>query len=156
MKLDTQQIERLGLAILKSSLISANFEVATPERDNGIDLIMYRWGRSLGFRSAPIQMKSASTQSFSIDRGYECIPNLYMAYVWNTITVSAAVIYVMPYREAVSVGDVMGWTKTTSWIRDGEYSTTAPSKKLVQLLEKFRVSTGYYETLPLSDASNIK
>ena len=149
MQLDTQQKERLGLAILKSALIADNIEIATPERDNGIDLIIYKWGRDSGFKSAPVQMKSASDKSFSIDKGYELIPNLFMAYVWNILRPSDAVIYFMSYQHSVQIGNEMGWTNTKSWTEDGEYSTTAPSKKLIELMERHRVANGFSDKICL-------
>src|SRR5512138_2005135 len=84
-ELGSQQIEILGRNRLKAALIEAGLEVATPERDNGIDLIMYRWSAEGGeFVARPVQMKAATEFTFSVDRKYERIPTLVIAYVMNT------------------------------------------------------------------------
>ncbi|MCM2334322.1 MAG: hypothetical protein NDI82_10290, partial [Anaeromyxobacteraceae bacterium] len=82
MDLDTQQVEALGRSRLKAALIEAGLEVATPERDNGIDLIAYRWNPETGeFTSRPVQMKAAREFIFGVDRKYERIPHLVIAYI---------------------------------------------------------------------------
>jgi hypothetical protein len=73
--LDSQQVEILGRNLVKGAIIEANLEVATPERDNGIDLIMFRWSHAGEFRARPIQIKAASKFSFGMDRKYEKIPD---------------------------------------------------------------------------------
>lgn len=79
---DEQRI--LGRSRLKAALIEAGMEVATPERDNGVDLIVYRWSPETGdFAARPIQMKAASSFTFGVDRKYERIPHLILAYVMN-------------------------------------------------------------------------
>src|SRR5205823_12869241 len=79
--LDSQQVEILGRNRIKAALIEAGIEVATPERDNGIDLIAYRWSLAGEFRALPIQIKAASDFSFGIDRKYERIPGLIMVFI---------------------------------------------------------------------------
>ena len=61
-QLDSQQVEILGRNLIKASLIEAGIEVATPERDNGIDLIAYRWchGQMVQVGDAMAWTKSAS------------------------------------------------------------------------------------------------
>ncbi len=81
--LDSQQVEILGRNLVKASLIEAGIEVATPERDNGIDLIVYRWNRDGLFAAYPIQIKAASAFSFGMDRKYAKIPRLIMVFVMN-------------------------------------------------------------------------
>ena len=72
--LDSQQIEILGRNLVKAALIEAGLEVSTPERDNGIDLIAYRWSLQGEFTAVPLQLKAASAFSFGVDRKYERIP----------------------------------------------------------------------------------
>jgi hypothetical protein len=138
MDLDTQQVEALGRSRLKAALIEAGLEVATPERDNGIDLIAYRWHPESGeFTSRPIQMKTAREFIFGVDRKYERIPHLVMAYVMNVRTEHA--IYALTYAEAEQVAQSLGWTETASW-EAGGYTRTYGSKKLVEALAPYRMT----------------
>ncbi|MEX2121148.1 MAG: hypothetical protein WD847_16265 [Pirellulales bacterium] len=66
---DTQLIELLGRNRLIDDLLRAGLEVALPARDRGIDLIAYADLRTSvdAFVARPIQMKAASSRSFSVD-----------------------------------------------------------------------------------------
>jgi hypothetical protein len=126
-ELGSQQIEILGRNRLKAALIEAGLEVATPERDNGIDLIMYRWSAEGGeFVARPVQMKAATEFTFSVDRKYERIPTLVIAYVMNARGGDHA-IYAMTYPEAAEIADRLGWTKTKSWEDGGQRATVVLS-----------------------------
>ena len=81
-QLDSQQVEILGRNLVKASLIEAGVEVATPERDNGIDLLAYRWNQNALFVTYPIQIKAASAFSFGMDRKYAKIPRLHSVGPW--------------------------------------------------------------------------
>ena len=84
-------------------------------------------------------MKAASACTFSIDFKYSKIANLIIAYVWGVRDHELAVTYALTYREVIVIADGMGWTATDSW-RQGNYFTSAPSKKLHELLEPYRMS----------------
>lgn len=131
--LDSQQIEILGRNVVKGAIIEANLEVATPERDNGIDLIMFLWSNAGEFRAWPIQIKAASKFSFGMDRKYEKIPGLIMVFVFECRS-STREIYAMSYKQMVGIGEAMGWSKTPSWMERNGYSTRHPSPKLMALL----------------------
>src|SRR4051812_20024658 len=80
--LDSQQVEILGRNRIKAALIEAGLEVASPERDCGIDLIVYRWSADPpNFVARPLQLKAGRDFSFGIDRKYEKIPGLIMTFV---------------------------------------------------------------------------
>jgi hypothetical protein len=134
--LDSQQIEVLGRNLVKAALIEAGLEVATPERDNGIDLIAYRWGLPGKFDARPIQLKAASDFSFGIDRKYERIPGLIMAYVIG-VRSGTHLIYAMTYPEVLALAESLRWTKTPSWTEGNGYSTRHPSKRLVAELATY-------------------
>lgn len=136
--LDSQQVEILGRNLVKGAIIEANLEVATPERDNGIDLIMFRWSHAGEFRARPIQIKAASKFSFGMDRKYEKIPGLIMVFVFACRSTSRE-IYAMTYEQMVGVGEAMGWTKTDSWQQRDGYSTRHSSPKLQALLLPYRM-----------------
>ena len=140
--MDTQTIELLGRNRLIDELLLAGLEVALPARDRGVDLIAYvdMESKVSAFVAVPIQMKAASTRAFSVDRKYAKIANLVIAYVWGLQKPEHAVTYAMSYRDAVGVADGMNYTKTPSWGR-GQYSTSAPSKKLCNLLQPYKMSS---------------
>lgn len=139
--MDTQITEILGRNRLIDELLLAGLEIAIPARDRGVDLIAYvdLESKVSGFVAFPIQMKAASSRAFSIDRKYSKIANLILAYVWGLQEPEHAVTYALTYSEAVAVAEAMGWTKTDSWTK-GKYSTSAPSKKLCDLLRPYKMS----------------
>lgn len=141
MKLDSQAIELLGRNRLVSELIRAGLEIAFPIRDRGIDLIVYadRSSSHHEFRAIPIQMKGASKKSFSIDKKYEKIPRLLIAYVWG-IGNDAHETFVLTYSEVLKIATDMGYTKTDSWITDENYAVPTPGKKLESKLREFQMT----------------
>ena len=141
MTLDSQTIEILGRNRLVSEMIRAGLEVAFPIRDRGIDLIVYadRSSSSGEFPAIPIQMKGASKKSFSIDKKYEKIPRLLIAYVWG-IESDTHETFVLTYSEALKIATDMGYTKTDAWIIDGYYAVPTPGKKLESKLREFQMT----------------
>jgi len=141
--LDTQVIELIGRNRLGSELLHAGLEIALPARDRGIDLIVYADLSSevKTFTACPIQMKAASSRSFSLFWKYEKFANLIIAYVWfvDDPDPKKSETYALTYPEALQVATEMGWTKTESWAKDG-YSTTSPSDKLLNILSKHRMT----------------
>jgi hypothetical protein len=147
--LDTQQVELAGRNWLTSELIRAGLEVARPERDRGIDLVVYR-NRGMDdkreFLAYPIQMKAATKEVFRLDPKYEKIPGLILVYLWYLGVSACTKCFAMTYTEALDIADEMGWTATPSWIKRGrhkrrEYSTTKPSKRLRPLLTPFEMDS---------------
>lgn len=139
--MDTQTIEILGRNRLVNELLVAGLEVAIPLRDRGIDLIAYvdLAAKTSKFAAVPIQMKASSTRAFSVDTKYAKISNLVIAYVWGLHAPEHAQIFALTYNEAVDIAKAMKWTATASWEK-GAYSTSAPSKKLCELLAPFKMS----------------
>jgi hypothetical protein len=139
---DTQTIELLGRNRLIDELLLAGIEVALPQRDRGVDLIAYVDLSNVvsAFAAVPIQMKAASTRAFSVDAKYARISNLVLAYVWGLQAPEHTQTFALTYQEAVDVATDLGWTATQSWAQ-GNYSTSAPSKRLCQLLEPYRMSS---------------
>lgn len=140
--MDTQTIELLGRNRLVDELLLAGLEVALPARDRGVDLLAYvdLESKVSSFVAVPIQMKAASGRAFSIDRKYSKIANLLLAYVWGLHEPEHAVTFALTYPEALAVAEAMEWTATPSW-KKGMYSTSAPSKKLCELLAPYKMSS---------------
>jgi hypothetical protein len=150
--MDTQVIEIIGRNRLIDELLAAGLEVAVPARDRGIDLIAYidlvqpladgssKSDRPPPFSAKPIQMKAASVASFSISKKYQKVCDLLFAFVWHLKDPRQAVTYAMTHDQAVRIAEAIGWTATSSWIDGGIYSTTKPSKKVVEALGQYRMS----------------
>jgi hypothetical protein len=136
---DPQVVEILGRNRLVNELLMAGLEVARPERDRGVDLIVYadRTPRVNAFIARPLQMKAAMKSSFALDAKYRLFPNLLLVYVWRLADPAQAVTYAMDYDEALSIAQEMGWLKTPSWLEKGIYSNTTPGRKLVALMEPY-------------------
>ena len=141
--MDTQIKELIGQHFLADQIMRAGLEVAIPLRDRGIDLIAYSdLGTDIDrYVAMPVQMKAATKTSFSIDRKYDRIQGLLIAYVWHINDPTIAVTYAMTYAEALEIATEMGWTKTDSWRIKGCYANTRPGKRLVGLLDKYKMST---------------
>ena len=141
-RLDSQIVEVLGRQLLVEQLLRAGIEVAEPVRDRGIDLIAYidRGNDLAAFEARPIQMKAASARAWGIDRKYAHFPGLLLAYVWNVADSANAVVYAMTHDEAVAIAEEMGYAKSPSWRDHGAYSTRNPGVKLLELLERHRMT----------------
>jgi hypothetical protein len=138
---DSQIVEIIGRNWLVSELYRSGIEVARPERDHGIDLIAFvDLDKSGTFVGRPIQMKASGQEIFSIWHKLEKFPDLLLAYIWNVTEPAATVGFCLTVPEALGVADELGYTKTPSWTEGGTYVTTAPSKRLVLLLEEFRMT----------------
>ncbi len=142
-KMNSQIVELIGRNYLVGELLKAGFEVASPLRDRGVDLIAYMdIDEDIDqFVGIPIQLKAASKRTFSIHRKYNKFPNLIMAYVWDLASTEyQPTIYALTQAEAVAVADLMGYTKTDSWLVKGSYDQTQPSKRLIEYLQPFQMT----------------
>ena len=157
MTLDTQAIEILGRNQLVSELIRAGLEVAFPVRDRGIDLIAYRdrSTSSHGFSAVPIQMKGAVNRSFMIDKKYEKIPQLLIAYVWG-IQDEKHETFVLSYGDALKIATELGYTETDSWTQNGRYASTSPSASLVGMIRKFQMTPERWQERLANDPGTTK
>ena len=64
-----------------------------------------------------------------------------MAYVWDIGSSELQpAVYALTQQEAVQVADLMGYTKTDSWLVNGIYSNTSPSAKLVEYLKPYHMT----------------
>jgi hypothetical protein len=142
--LDGQQVEVLGRSALIAALVTDGLEIAQSERDAGIDLLAYT---HRPWRVVPIQMKAASGEVFSIDRKYEPLQGLVMAYVWNARSAETVELYALPWTAAVAVADDLGWTATQSWEAGGKYSTSRPSARVRRALAPHRMRPGSWRRL---------
>lgn len=136
---DKKRVELVGRNLLLTEMLRGDIEVAMPQRDRGIDLVAYL-DRDLEFLACPVQLKASSRRCFSIHKKYERIPNLVMAYVWNVVGTEPHEFYAMTYQEALSLAQLMGYTRTPSWTERGEYVSANPSLELKAQIAKHRVA----------------
>jgi len=135
---DSQLVEIAGKHLLISRLVAAGLEVAEPLRDKGIDLIVY-WDESR-FNAAPLQMKASTHESFSLDRKYEKLTNLLIAYVWNVNAGDKGEVYLLTFEQALEVMEAKGYSKTDSWRKNGYYFVRNAGEQLKELLEPYRMN----------------
>lgn len=135
--MDSQLVEIVGRNWLVNQLLEGGLEVARPERDHGVDLVAYVDLAAAGrFVARPIQLKAATNAVFAINRKYERIADLLIAYVW----LADDVAFALTYPEAVRVADELGYTATPSWRNGGVYTTTRPSGRLRNVLQPYRMT----------------
>ena len=150
MRTDSQVVELAGRSWLIAQLLQAGLEIARPERDRGIDLIAYLdLDETVGdFIACPIQVKAATSSTFSIDPKYEKFPRMLLTFVWNVSDSQRTTAFALTYQEALAIADKMEWTKTDSWGTGGKhrrrgYTVTSVGEKseLRSLLEDHRMTT---------------
>ena len=147
--MDSQMVELAGRHWLTSQLLRADLEVALPERDRGIDLIVYAdLDEQMGdFVACPIQMKASMGRIFTLEPKYEKFRRLLLVYVWNLDDPAQTAAYAMTYAEALSIADAMGFTRTGSWLTGGKaqrrgYGVTRvnPASRLHDLLQPVQIA----------------
>jgi len=139
--MDSQMIELAGRHRLIEELTRAGLEVAVPIRQRGIDLIAYSdsMERGIPFVPCPIQLRASAGRTFSVDQTFAAVPNLIFAFMWGVGT-DKTTSYGLTYREAELVAEAMGYTLTQSW-QKGLYATQqAPTRSLLDSLEKHRMT----------------
>jgi hypothetical protein len=143
---DSQLTEIAGRHLLIAHLLSAGFEVAQPLRDNGIDLVAYQGKRGTRqFLARPIQLKAFSRESFYVDKRYESLPHLLIAYVWNVRTPDKSEIYALTFPDALAILEKKGFADTNSWTKAGQYFVRNAGKELKNLLKPFRMTPDRWE-----------
>ncbi len=138
---DSQITELAGKHLLISQLTAGGLEVAVPVRDRGVDLVAYldRGNPPDDFVACPIQVKSSTGEGFSLDRKYEKVPNLILAYVWHVGRPAAFSVYALSYAEALEVLRRKGHTKASCW-KKGYWNISKADKQLVQLLGRYKMT----------------
>lgn len=138
-KLDSQQVELIGVRMLEAELVKQGFEVVHPNRDRGIDLIVFTDEPSKAFCAVPIQVKASSEMAFGVYRKYEKFKGLIFVYIWHTITEPR--FFIVPYQDACALIPE-AQQRTKPWLRDdgrGGYYWTGRQipKAVLGLLEKY-------------------
>ena len=150
-----------------SQLLQAGLEVAKPERDRGIDLVVYLdLDKRVGdFVACPIQIKAASERSFGLDPKYKRFPRLLLVQIWHVRESHKTEAFAMTYAEALGIARKMGWTKTASWKtgassgkRGYSVHTVSDDGRLWTLLEPFKMSPKRWKAkvIQLARAVNAK
>jgi len=139
---DTQIVELAGRNRLAGELQRAGIEVARPERDHGVDLLVYL-DLEEKFHACPVQMKAASGEMFSVYVRYEKFPDLMLIYVWN-VEQDKSRYFALTYEEAKMVAQQMGWTETASWRGETSgpagWSVSRVSDELRRLLGPYEIT----------------
>jgi hypothetical protein len=155
--MDSQLVELAGRNWLVSQLLRAGLEVARPERDRGIDLLVYTDldKRLDDFVACPIQMKAASGEQFSVDRKYEKFRRMLLVYVLNLDDSAKTTAYAMTHSEAVAILDVMGVSKNPSWTDKGLWRWPYITPKLREQLVPHAMTMERWREKIISIATRI-
>lgn len=139
---DTQLTELAGRHLLIAQLTAGGIEVAVPVRDRGIDLIAYLDKGESGrdFIACPIQLKVSSKEGFTLNRKYQKIVNLLIAYVWNVGDPTHSSVYALTYQEALEILERKGHTKSASWKDHSTYHLSKIDEKLLDLLKPYKMT----------------
>jgi hypothetical protein len=125
-------------------------EVARPERDRGVDLIAYLDLDEAGggFVACPIQLKAATSASFSIDAKYRkfSASGMIHAFLWHVQEPDRAVTYALTWEKLLGVANGMGWTATSSWTATAKYTTNRPSERPSSQLRAYLVRPGDWKS----------
>jgi hypothetical protein len=133
--LDTQQKELIGTALFEVALLRQGFEIAQPRRDRGIDLIVFVDKPGSPFRALPLQLKVATRQAFNLDKKYDSIPGLVLAYVW-VLDGQEPEYYLMTFAEAEAL---LGEARDTdSWRLKGQYAISTLDNSRRQQMQPYR------------------
>ncbi len=139
---DSQLTELSGRHFLIAQLVAGGLEVAVPVRDRGIDLIAYLdlSTETKQFVSCPIQMKASQEARFGLEKKYERIANLLIAYVWYVEDPSKACVYALTYDDAFKLLEKREHTNTFSWREKNGYSVPNPGESWLEDLSPYRMT----------------
>lgn len=143
--MDSQVKEIIGRNWLKNELVKAGYEVATPERDKGIDLIAYSDKRTKLFRAIPIQIKALTSPHFSIEEKYKKFPEMRIIFIWYIDDPKKTTAFCFKYSDIKKIADKLGWTKTASWSaghskNKGRYHNNHPKAEIIEMIQKFKLN----------------
>jgi hypothetical protein len=114
---DGQLIEIAGRNWLVSQLIQCGIEVATPERDKGVDLIAYV--EAPRFRACRIQLKVTTDPTFVAYR--EKHSGMLMVYIWHIDDPPKTVAFAMRTAQARQIVKAKGWHENRAWTKANGY-----------------------------------
>jgi hypothetical protein len=82
-------------------------------------------------------MKASTHESLSLDRKYQKIHNILIAYVWNVSAAEHTDIYFLTFNDAVKVMEIKGYADTDSWKKRGYYFVRNAGAELKELLKQY-------------------
>ena len=85
-------------------------------------------------------VKAASKRVFAIDRKFERVANLIVAYVWYLETPEKAIAYALTWKEAFEIAKTKKYVKAKSWTEDGYFVNTTPGAELCRLLAPYEMT----------------
>ena len=120
--MDKQEIEIIGRNWFKNELVKAGINFATPERDNGIDLIAYEDRTTTGYKSIPIQLKVSTAKHFSIDEKYKKISKVKIIFIWFVTEYDKTEAFCFKYNELEKIAKNLKWTTSNTWLKNKSYN----------------------------------
>ncbi len=120
----TQITEVINRNALVTLALQNGYNAFLPVYDRGVDFILYREEDG---DVRKVQLKGR----WNIDRKYIGRD------IWIAFNQSDE-WYLAPHDDLVRMGDVAGFTKTSSWLVGGAYSCPKPSRRMIEDLRQYR------------------
>ena len=129
-------IGKAGEALAAAELMRRGVVVAVPAYDRGIDFLAYRADHfDLPIRVVPVQVKARSGSAYTFQKSWFSIGGIALVQIWNEY--STPEFYV--FSTLAEMEDALGeHAKSDSWLKDGGYSATTPSKRDLALMVPHR------------------
>jgi hypothetical protein len=128
------QLEKIGEAFIAKQLYGENLQIAYPDIDTGIDLIVYKIDVNRHFNAVPVQIKAFSGEEFYTDIKYLNISGLFIVYLWYIGTDKPVRAFGMKYIDAERIVDERRWSR-----KEGKYARTRGTSTLSEALAPFEI-----------------
>lgn len=142
--MDTPATKQTPEEILQQylSIESISFDVSDQPRKQRLLPVHTKGG------TVYIKLSASAGQTIGVFHINRDIENLYMAYMWNVRDEGEPTLYVISYANAVLLAQNQGWTNAPSWKQpNGGYTTSKPSDKLLNDLERYKYTTDNLKAL---------
>jgi hypothetical protein len=130
----------LGRNIFEAQIRAAGLRWEEPTRAKGFDYILHQSkGDDSGAARYLVQLKTSSSEGFSLYKTDVHSPRSLIAYIWRAHSPEDSAVYALTYDEAFRIIQSKGYVNTPSWGRGG-YSVTHAGHELKQMLAPFRMT----------------
>jgi hypothetical protein len=129
-------IGKAGEALATAELMRRGVVVAAPAYDRGIDFLAYRADHfDLPIRVVPVQVKARSGTVYNFKKSWFSIGAIALVQIWNAYTNPEFYVFSTLAEMEEALGE---HAKSDSWVKDGGFSATAPSKSDLALMVPHR------------------
>lgn len=130
-------IGKAGEMMVAAELMRRGVEVAQPHSDVGVDILAYRLepGATVPNRIVPIQVKSASSVTFSFDKKW-LAKSANLVWAWRLETTPEFYVFDSIARIEEALGAT--YSASPSWAEYGAYTVTNPTAAVLDRMAPHR------------------